>query len=87
MRWEIFEKFSWSALLEYVFHSHSYPGDLEKRREEAKNGVGLGKSILIVGIDGFRRNVTKRGNMQDKERGGCLMGWCQWARVSSFTLG
>ena len=67
---------------------HGYPGDLDKTREGAKNGTDLGKRILIVGIDGFRRrSVTKRGHMQDKERGGCPMGWCQWARVSSLILG
>lgn len=54
---------------------HRYPADLEKTREGAKNGINLGKRVLLVGTDGFsRRSVTKRWHVQDKERGRCLRG-------------
>ena len=48
---------------------------MEKTREGAKNGISLGKSVLLVGTDGFsRRSVTKRFHVDNNERGGCLMG-------------
>ena len=54
---------------------HRDPGDMEKTREGAKNGISLGKSVLLVGTDGFsRRSVTKRFHVDNNERGGCLMG-------------
>lgn len=56
-----------------LIYPHTYPGDLEKTREGAKNDINLGKRVDMVGTDGFsRRNVTKRGNVKDKERGECL---------------
>ena len=61
--------------LNVIIHPRGYPGDLEKVREGAKNGIGLGKRVLMVGIDGFRRrSMTKRGHVQDKEREGVLYG-------------
>ena len=54
---------------------HRYPGNLEKTREGAKNDIGLGERVVMVGTDGFRRgSMTKRGHVQDKEKGECLWG-------------
>ena len=86
--WSFLRSFLGQLCLNVLIHPHNYPGDLEKTREGEKNGIGLGKRVFIFGIDGFRRrSVTKRGHVQDKERGRCLTGWCQWARVSSLILG
>lgn len=59
---------------------HRDPGDTEKTRVGAKNGISLGKSVLLVGTDGFsRRSVTKRFHVHNNESRGCLMGPWQWA--------
>ena len=64
----------WLNVLTYMY-PHTNPGALEKTREGAKNDIGLGKRVVMVGTDGFNRgSVTKRGHVQNKERGVCLWG-------------
>ena len=58
----------------YIY-PHTYPGALEKTRRGAKNDIGLGKRVVMVGTDGFNRgSVTKRVYVQNKERGVYLWG-------------
>ena len=58
----------------YIY-PHTYPGALKKTRGGAKNDIGLGKRVVMVGTDGFSRgSVTKRVYVQNKERGVCLWG-------------
>ena len=72
----------------YIY-PHTYPGALKKTRGGAKNDIGLGKRVVMVGTDGFSRgSMTKRVYVQNKKRG-VSMGQCQWAScawVGSFTL-
>ena len=61
-------------MLIYIY-PHTYPGALEKTRGGAKNDVGLGKRVVMVGTGGFSRgSVTKRGNVQKKDMRMCLRG-------------
>ena len=55
MWWEVSEKFSWESVRNGIIHPHGYPAHMEKSREGAKNGTGLGKSVKTGGNDGFRR--------------------------------
>ena len=41
--------------LNVVIHLHGCPGHLEKTREGAQNGIGLGKRVKMDGNDSFRR--------------------------------
>ena len=64
----------WLNVFIYIY-PHTYPGALEKTRGGAKNDIGLGKRVVMVGTDGFNRGiVTKRGHVQNKERGVYLWG-------------
>ena len=64
----------WLNVFIYIY-PHTYPGALEKTRGGAKNDIGLGKRVVMVGTDGFSRgSVTKRGHVQNKERGVCVWG-------------
>ena len=67
--------------LNVLIHSHGNPGHLEETRKGTKNGIGLGKRINVVGIEGFRRNgVGREGVCSRQRQGRGLMGWCQQAR-------
>ena len=64
----------WLNVFIYIY-PHTYPGALEKTRGGAKNDIGIGKRVVMVGTDGFSRgSVTKRAYVQNKERGVCLWG-------------
>ena len=64
----------WLNVFIYIY-PHTYPGALEKTRGGAKNDIGIGKRVVMVGTDGFSRgSVTKRQHVQNKERGVCLWG-------------
>ena len=76
-------------MLIYIY-PHTYPGALEKTRGGAKNDVGLGKRVVMVGTGGFSRgSVTKRGHVQNKERGVCLWGKfvCKFVSMGKLSVG
>jgi len=57
--------------LNLLIHPHDYPGRLEKIREGAKNSTGLGKRVMMDGIEGLRRRgLGEKRYGPGKDRGG-----------------
>jgi len=46
--------------LNVLIHPRGYPGHLEKTREGAQNGIGLGKRVKMDRNDSFRRRDVGR---------------------------
>lgn len=67
--------------LNLLIHPHSYPSHLKKKREGAKNIIGLGKRLMMFVTEGLRRRGVGREGLCAMQGQGGLMGWCQSARV------
>ena len=61
--------------LNLLIHPHDYPGRLEKIREGAKNSTGLGKRVMMDGIEGLRRRDLGREEVWARQRQGRRVLW------------